>query len=107
MDSFVVVLDDDAISREQLRVCHALKPPQLQGAVLCSQPENKDICDAVEYFPAFCRGTECVYGLRTTQEDFANLATLRAAPATTPAPPAAPSPHTTLREESPPGPGPP
>ena len=88
--SWVVVLDDDPVSQEQLRVCHAMKPPQLDGVVLCSHPENKEICEAVEYFPAFCRGSECVYGLRDTTADFAALT------------PAAPKPHT-----MPPAPPPP
>ena len=83
MSSCLVVLDDDAVSQEQLRVCRALKPPEVEGLVLCSDPENKEICEAVEYFPAFCRGTECVYGLRETEADFAALPT-----------PAAPTPRT-------------
>jgi hypothetical protein len=97
--SWVVVLDDDPVSREQREVCRALKPAQLQGAVLCSQPENKEICDAVDYFPAFCRGTECVYGLRVTEADFAKLDTMRSTAAT---PSAAPTPRTTPPAPTPP-----
>lgn len=93
MDQWVVVLDDDSLSQEQLRVCQVLKPA-LRGAVRCDDPDNHSapICHAVEAFPAFCHaGTQsCVYGLRRTLQELEALDTL---PVQTPPPPAASSPE--------------
>ena len=79
MDQWVVVLDDDSLSQEQLRVCQALKPA-FRGAVRCDDPDNHStpVCHAVEAFPAFCHADtqSCVYGIRRTPGELEALATL-------------------------------
>ena len=87
MDEWLLVVDDDAASTRQLDVCRADKS-KLGGYIECHAPENADapICQAVEYFPAFCHRTQrsCVYGVRDTPAALAELTTLAAPPRTTP-----------------------
>jgi len=77
----VVVLDEDAVSKEQLAVCRALKPA-LRGAIACGDPDNADsgVCRQVDFFPAFCHvpSSQCVYGLRATTDALDALLTLPA-----------------------------
>lgn len=76
MEQWVVVLDSDKVSRTQLEICKAVRPP-LQGMVRCDLDKNRDaaVCAKVDYFPAFCNTStsECVYGLRRTLGDFTDL----------------------------------
>tara|TARA_B110000046_G_scaffold174330_1_gene197957 strand:+ start:487 stop:762 length:276 start_codon:yes stop_codon:yes gene_type:complete len=91
MDQWVVVLDADAVSQQQLKVCQALKPA-LQGAVRCDDLDNGDapVCHAVTHFPAFCHvpSNACVYGLRATSDELDALPSL--APTTQAPPPQEP-----------------
>lgn len=77
MNNWVVVLDDDDVSRRQMQVCQLLKPP-LKGAIECHLEENADAsaCNEVTHFPAFCHVEtgECLYGLRTSLRDMEALA---------------------------------
>lgn len=79
MDEWIVVVDGDPVSREQLQVCHALKPA-LRGAVRCDDRDNGDapVCHTVTHFPAFCHvpSNACVYGLRATATELDALPTL-------------------------------
>ena len=76
MNDWVVVVDDDAVSRRQMDVCKLLKPP-LHGAIECNLDDNAEakVCLDAKYFPAFCnvKSNECVYGLRTTMQDMEAL----------------------------------
>jgi hypothetical protein len=87
MDQWVVVLDKDAVSTEQLAVCRALKPA-LRGAIACDDPDNAEnaVCQQVDFFPAFCHvpSSQCVYGLRATNDALDALLTLPASGALTP-----------------------
>ena len=77
MENWVIVLDEeDALSQEQLKVCKVLKP-EVKGVVMCPRHASPELCDHVDFFPAFChtKSNSCVYGMRTTKEDFADLAT--------------------------------
>jgi len=77
---WVVVLDSDPLSQEQLQVCRAVHPPEVKGAIRCDDEENSNnpLCSEIDYFPAFCHVNEnsCVYGVRRTLDEFAQLATL-------------------------------
>lgn len=79
MEDWIVVLDSNDASQEQLRVCRALRPP-LRGAVQCDDPDNAEaaVCRAVEAFPSFCHAPSnaCVQGLRATQADLEALTAL-------------------------------
>lgn len=81
MDKWILVVDDDAVSRRQMEVCRAVRPG-LKGFVDCSEEENRDapICAAVDAFPAFCdeERSACVYGFRGTAEELAALQTNQA-----------------------------
>lgn len=94
--AWVVVLDSDEVSQRQLQVCRATRPPELQGAIHCDDPDNASnpLCTELDYFPAFCnvQRNSCVYGLRQTRDDFEQLVAL-----TTTAPPT----HTTAPRPSP------
>jgi hypothetical protein len=76
--NWVAVLDTDALSTEQLKVCKREKPA-LQGVILCAdEPFDtrvKEICNKVDFFPAFCntRSNQCLYGLRKTAAELAAL----------------------------------
>lgn len=78
LSDWIVVLDDDPVSRAQRQVCEAQRP-DFRGAVQCDDADNAraPVCSAVEKFPAFCHveRNACVYGFRT---DFSEL--LQAAP---------------------------
>lgn len=75
---WVVVLDSDEVSQRQVDVCTRLRVPGL-GAIRCDQPDNEEaqVCQTIEYFPAFCRVAtgECSYGLRTDAEEIRTLIT--------------------------------
>ena len=91
MDKWVVVVGDDAVSKKQMDVCRALKPP-LHGAVECHLDTNADasVCTKTRFLPAFCnvQTDECVYGLRTEMRDIEALLTTPTLPQTTaPTPP--------------------
>jgi hypothetical protein len=78
MEDWILVLDENEdVCRRQLEVCRVSKPP-LQGVVMCDKATNVDVCHKVDYFPAFCHvpTDRCVYGLRRTSDEFAELATL-------------------------------
>ena len=85
MDNWVLVVDDDPTSTRQLDVCRRSRV-EMGGFIECHAPENHDapICQAVEYFPAFCHKTErsCVYGVRDTQSALEELTTLVPTPQT-------------------------
>ena len=80
MDKWILVADDDALSRRQVEVCRAVRPG-LKGYVDCSEEANRTapICAAVDAFPAFCdeERKACVYGFRGTAEELTALATLQ------------------------------
>jgi hypothetical protein len=82
--SWMLIVDSDEASREQLRLCEARRPSTVRGAIRCDDRDNADapICAAVDYFPAFCNeaSKECVYG-RRTHDEMEALATLPATPA--------------------------
>lgn len=90
LGDWVVVLDADEASLRQLDVCRVQKP-DLQGAILCNDEENRDaaVCTSVTHFPAFCHvpTNACVYGLRTSADDFEELR-LMVPPSQPPPPPA-------------------
>lgn len=78
MEDWIVVLDEnDKLSQDQLNVCKAVKPT-LKGVVMCNQNTNIDMCNQVDYFPAFCHTStnSCVYGLRKTEDEFVELTKL-------------------------------
>lgn len=78
MDDWIVVLEEkNRISQEQLQVCKALKPT-LKGVVMCGETTDVPMCHEVDFFPAFCNThtNSCVYGLRRTEADFAELTKL-------------------------------
>lgn len=83
---WIVVVDDDPVSARQLAACRAERP-QLQGAVDCSDADNHaaEVCQKVTHFPAFCHAPSntCVYGLRTTADEFRGLQALAPPEATT------------------------
>ena len=98
LEEWIVVLGDDALSKRQLQFCQA-KKPNLHGAITCKCPsekkggtkpstlvssssssssDKKDICAAVEFFPAFChtKTNVCVFGLRDDTAHFAELSAI-------------------------------
>ena len=64
-DNWILVVDADPASRQQIQVCERDKPPL--RAVKCDEASNAnlDICKEVERFPAFCdvSRSACVYGV--------------------------------------------
>lgn len=81
-----LVVDRDPVSQEQLKVCLAERPSQVTGVVRCDQPEHdqSSLCREVDFFPAFCHESDgrvdrCVYGRRSTPEEFAQLRQLNQA----------------------------
>lgn len=78
---FVVVVGDDPVSREQIRVCQAARPPEVTAALRCDDAENRDNahCTSTPSFPIFCHtetGRCSGPGLRTSRDDFEQLAEL-------------------------------
>jgi hypothetical protein len=76
MENWILVLDDDKFSNEQMNVCKILKP-KLAGVIMCQEQNTShlDICNEVTFFPAFCNkeNNACVYGVRETTKDFEDL----------------------------------
>lgn len=66
MDKWILVVDDDEISKAQLEVCRAERPP-LKGVVQCDKVSDEPLCAEVDFFPAFCHEEKnaCVYGKLT------------------------------------------
>lgn len=75
--SWIVVVDSDAVSQQQLAVCRANPSEHVRGAIECDSDVNRDtpVCHQVTHFPAFCHepSNSCVYGLRQTQNDLQEL----------------------------------
>ena len=92
MNEWVVILDDDELSKKQLEVCKLLKP-QLKGVIMCSDAnmneEASQVCKNVDYFPAFCNlnNNTCTYGVRTNLEELTELTQLAPQSHTTTQPP--------------------
>ena len=76
MNNWVLVVDDDSVSRRQVKTCTELKIPDLMS-LDCSTSDNTEsrVCNNVDYFPAFCNTAtnKCHYGMRTTKRDIMEL----------------------------------
>ena len=78
---FVLVGDTDVCEHtsEQLERCSRMEM-DLKGVILCNEPRHADTdaCKKIAAFPAFCNveTNMCASGLRETQSEFDELATL-------------------------------
>jgi hypothetical protein len=78
MKKWVLVIDNDKVSKEQLNICMHLKPP-LKGVINCSDKHNDEssqtLCKELDFFPAFCdtKTNICQYGIRETREEIWGL----------------------------------
>tara|TARA_B110001452_G_scaffold265949_1_gene271651 strand:- start:7974 stop:8234 length:261 start_codon:yes stop_codon:yes gene_type:complete len=79
LGKWILVVDTDAYSKEQMQICMRIKPP-IKGVEDCSRSDaNGELCRETRFFPSFCHEDTkaCVAGLRTTRESFVELGELK------------------------------